>query len=111
MMPSPSSFIVVQLKRFMAKQLRHGTTMHKINAEAQPFSSVDIITGQGTCTYNVIATVQHIGTQIVQGHYIAYVKQGNNWLQCNDEHLTPLGNSCNDPTRNAYLILQRHADD
>ena len=47
----------------------HGKTT-KINAEAQPFSSVDIITGQGTCTYNVIATVQHIGIQLVQNRVI-----------------------------------------
>ena len=111
-LPTASKFIVVQLKRFMVRQLQYGATTHKINTEAKPFSSVEIQTdSQGFCTYNVIATVQHLGTQLVQGHYIAYVKQNGNWLQCNDDRITPLGPNTSDPTRNAYLLILKHADD
>ena len=95
----------------MTKQLRHTTTTHKINAEAKPFSTFEIITGQGSCTYEVVATVQHIGTQLAQGHYIAYVKQGNNWILCDDERIIPLADETRDPVRNAYLMILRFTEE
>ena len=85
--------------------------MHKIDNEAEPFSSVEIHTGQGICNYEVIASIQHIGTRMDQGHYIAYIKRDNNWLCCNDQIITPLGNTANEPTRHAYIVLLQHADD
>ena len=110
-LPTPPKFIVVQLLRFQTRKLRNVTTVHKIDNEAEPFSSVEIHTGQGICNYEVIASIQHIGTRMDQGHYIAYIKRDNNWLCCNDQIITPLGNTANEPTRHAYIVLLQHADD
>ena len=111
MMLTPSRFVVVQLKRFMNQPQRHHTSPCKINAEALPFDTLDIETGQGICTYKVIATVHHIGTQLTQGHYVAYVKQGNEWIMCDDQRIIPCGETSSDPVRNAYLLLLQFSDD
>ena len=111
MIPTPAKFIVVQFKRFRATRFRQTTTMQKINAEAQPFLSLEIYSGQGYCTYEVVATVQHLGSDLVQGHYIAYIKHQNNWLLCNDNRITPLGDGCGDPIRNSYLLILKFVDE
>ena len=85
--------------------------MQKINAEAQPFLSLEIYSGQGYCTYEVVATVQHLGSDLVQGHYVAYIKHQNNWLLCNDNRITPLGDGCGDPIRNSYLLILKFVDE
>ena len=103
MLPTPSKFIVVQLLRFMATE----GVGEKISTEAIPFSSVDIETCQGMCTYEVVGTVQHIGDRLEAGHFKAFIKQDNNWLECNDERITSLGINANDPTKNAYLVILR----
>ena len=46
-----------------------------------------------------------------QGHYVAYVRVSQNWYQCDDERITPFGNNTPAPTRNAYLLLLKLADD
>ena len=110
-MPSPAKFIVVQFKRFTTRQLRNNTVTCKINAEALPFETLDIHTGQGICTYKVIATVHHLGIQLTQGHYVAYVKQGNQWIMCDDQHIIPHGETSSDPVRNAYLLLLQFTEE
>ena len=88
MLPMPSKYIV-----------------GKIDTEAKPFSSVEIETCQGICTYNVVATVEHVGTRMEGGHYVAYIKQNDDWLLCDDHRITHLGFTTNESTRNAYLVV------
>ena len=109
-LPQPPSFILVQFKRFKTTTVRTTrtrflTTTNKITNEAIPFSSLQVQTHQGTFLYKVIATVQHIGQNISQGHYISYILRNNVWLCCDDERITPLGADTNEPTRHAYLVL------
>ena len=98
-------FLVVQLKRFMTKQLRQSVSHFKENAEALPFTEVVIDTLQGQATYKVFSAVHHIGRQRLQGHYIAYLREDDCWLLCNDEQITPLPADTNEPMRNAYLVI------
>ena len=106
MLPMPSKFIVVQLLRFRATENSAG----KIDTEAKPFSSVEIETCQGICTYEVVATVEHVGTGLVGGIYLAYVKQNHNWLLCDDHRIASLGVNTNERTRNAYLVVLRTSE-
>ena len=103
-LPRPPNFLIIQFKRW-------SNDLNKISAEAEPFSFVEINTHQGPSRYEVIGSVEHIGVQLKQGHYIAYVRSSHNWYQCNDDRITPLGNVTPDPIRNSYLLLLKLAED
>ena len=103
-LPRPPNFLIIQFKRW-------ANNLNKISAEAQPFSSVEINTQQGPSRYEVIGSVEHIGVQLQQGHYIAYVRLSHNWYQCNDTQIIPLGNNTPAPTRNSYLVLLKLAEE
>ena len=100
-LPTPSKFIIIQLLRF--ETINHRA--QKITAETRPFSSVEIYSAQGLCTYEVVGVVEHIGRSMNGGHYVAYVKKNNQWLRCDDERIIALNTNTNDPTRNAYLVV------
>ena len=110
-LPEPAKFIIVQLKRFSRQTQGNTTTTHKLNAEAKPFTALEIYSSQGYCNYEVIATVEHLGSQLSQGHYVAYVKRNGNWMLCNDDRITSLGRISNTPIRNAYLLILKHMDE
>ena len=38
--------------------------------------------------YRVMGVVVHIGPSIAQGHYVCYVRAGENWMKANDETVT-----------------------
>ena len=103
-LPRPPNFLIIQFKRW-------SMNLEKISAEAEPFSSVEINTNQGLSKYEVIGSVEHVGVQQKQGHYVAYVRVSQNWYQCDDERITPFGNNTPAPIRNAYLLLLKLADD
>ena len=94
-------FGIIQLLQF--ETINHRA--QKITAEARPFSSVEIYSAQGLCTYEVVGVVEHIGRSMNGGHYVAYVKKNNQWLRCDDERIIALNTNTNDPTRNAYLVV------
>ena len=107
----PPNFMILQFKRFMVKYLRNRLTSYKLNTEAEHFSFVNINTLQGIFRYEVIASIQHVGLQMQQGHYMSYVKRNGTWFQCNDERITNLGQETSDPIRNAYLLLLKLCTD
>ena len=108
-LPYPPNFVVVQLKRFISKQLRNRTTLHKINEAGKPFSSIVLKTEQGQYRYNVVGTIEHIGEYLIQGHYISYIFKDQNWYKCDDHRITPIGVDSDDPTTHAYVILLKLA--
>ena len=79
--------------------------VEKRTAVSTPFSTVVFNLPGRQLTYKVIASIDHLGHQPVQGHYIAHIFHQNQWFRCDDERVTPLGNSSNDPTINAYIML------
>jgi len=102
-LPRPPNFLIIQFKRWTIN-------LDKICAEAEPFSFVEINTRQGLSKYEVIGTVEHVGVQLKQGHYIAYVRLSHNWYQCDDLRITALGNNTPAPIRNSYLLLLKLAE-
>ena len=98
-------FLLIQFKRFWVKRTARTTVMQKIKATSTPFSSVDLNLQDRTITYKVIASIDHIGEQIVQGHYVAHINHQNQWFRCDDDRIVPLGANSHEPTANSYIIL------
>jgi len=98
-------FLLIQFKRFWVRRGATESYIHKIKAVSTPFSTVVFNLQGRQLTYKVIASIDHLGEQPVQGHYIAHICHQNQWFRCDDERITPLGNTSNEPTINAYIIL------
>ena len=98
-------FLLIQFKRFLVTRIGTDPYVEKITAVSTPFSTVAFNLPGRQLTYKVIASIDHLGHQPVQGHYIAHIFHQNQWFRCDDERVTPLGNSSNDPTINAYIML------
>ena len=37
--------------------------------------------------YRLHCVIEHVGTNMHHGHYVAYVRKGARWLRCNDEKI------------------------
>ena len=55
--------------------------------------------------YKIIATIEHIGNKMENGHYQSYIFKNDHWIRCNDEELKQLPINCTDPIRNAYILM------
>ena len=69
---SPPNFIVIQFKRFNVTTLRTRRITMKNNSQSKSFMNVNINTLSGAAKYEVIATLEHIGTSMNHGHYVSY---------------------------------------
>ena len=76
----------------------------KITAECIPFSNVKITTNQGIIFYKVIGSIEHIGTQIQNGHYVAYLLKDDTWFCCNDLTIEQINNTST-AIRKSYTVL------
>ena len=52
---------------------------------------------------NLHAVVYHVGSTIDEGHYLASVKHGDTWYQCNDKSIMQ-GANCDPPTIPGAII-------
>ena len=107
-------YIFVQFKRFFTTgPITRSRKTEKINAELDFFSDVQINSLNnidGNCQsvineYKIIATIEHIGNKMENGHYQSYIFKNDHWVCCNDEELKQLPINCTDPIRNAYILL------
>ena len=55
--------------------------------------------------YEVVGTIDHMGLSFF-GHYISFVKYGDQWYKCNDEVITRVSQK-DIHTKNTYMILYR----
>ena len=69
------------------------------------YITANISTSQGPVAYSVIATIEHIGSQITSGHYVAYIWKNDNWFCCSDDSIQKVDSQ--KPTRNPYLVILR----
>ena len=97
----PPRFICINFNLFN-NQLR------KIEAISDPFTTVQITTSQGPVAYTVIATVEHIGSQISNGHYVAHIVKHGNWFRCDDTNIQKVDDQT--PTKKPYLVILRKSD-
>ena len=81
--------LVMQLKRFKKKEENGITTVSKLTTKVKfqeelrlpcQLSSVGV-----TANYKVKAVIEHKGPTASNGHYVAYVREGNQWIEWNDE--------------------------
>ena len=104
-----SKFIIVQFLRFKVvdqRNLRNRRVLiSKIVAESDPFSFVDISTSQGVQSFQVIATIEHIGNSKDSGHYISYIYKNGIWYKCDDTSVTALEKEDEAPTKKPYIML------
>jgi len=57
-------------------------------------------------SYSLIGTTLHYGDHFRLGHYIALVKDGNRWFECNDSHVHEIRN--NRETQGSYHQLTNY---
>jgi hypothetical protein len=89
---TPPPDLVVQLPRFYQKLNAHRTIeMGKIGEDLnipERFSmpKEGVLTGE-SAAYVCDGFIEHIGSSVDEGHYVAYVKKGEQWWLCNDAHI------------------------
>ena len=79
--------------------------LDKINIKSEPFSTIDITILEEIEKYQVFATVEHVGEQLYQGHYVSYLSQNNKWFLCNDQIITQLNEGDESATKNVYILI------
>ena len=72
-------FLFIQLLRF------EQFNTHKTNTIVVP---EDILTLPNGETYKFKGSADHLGDLIKNGHYVANVKSGEDWIRCNDDELS-----------------------
>ena len=64
----------------------------KINDDVQQALTLEIdqayTAGRGTLKYELVAFIEHIGSTAKSGHYVAYIKDGQQWYLYNDSSVT-----------------------
>ena len=64
----------------------------KITADVQGALTLEIdqayTAGRGTLKYELVAFIEHIGSTAHSGHYVAYIRDGQQWLLYNDSSVT-----------------------
>uniref|UniRef100_A0A0K0FUK1 Ubiquitin carboxyl-terminal hydrolase n=1 Tax=Strongyloides venezuelensis TaxID=75913 RepID=A0A0K0FUK1_STRVS len=59
------------------------------------------------CLYDLYAVVNHMGT-LNSGHYTSYVRSGDQWLECDDDTVTPMSDTNHDiKTKTAFMLYYR----
>ena len=59
--------------------------------------------------YEVIATIEHMGTDLKRGHYISYILENDTWFLCNDDEIISLAKNDKAPTKKSYILLLKKA--
>lgn len=84
------SVLVCQLKRFHFN--RYGST--RVNKFIEYPLKLEIGDYMSRANkgiprpYELVGALVHTGTRCDRGHYLAYVKSGNDWYRCSDENVT-----------------------
>lgn len=72
-----------------------------------------MLQGQSTI-FELYAVIMHRGTSATSGHYVAYVKQNNQWYLCNDMQITSVTDIQKFVTKieaNGYILFYRKIEE
>jgi len=74
-----------------AKKKKNGGKPPKINyTKWEPTDLGDDFGSNNSAWYNLKGVLTHKGRSIDAGHYIGWTKQGDNWVKCDDDKVTPV---------------------
>ena len=97
--------LIVSLKRF----LFFGNKSHKIKDEISFHETLDLtLLLEEKLEYRLRAVVLHSGSSVSSGHYSAFVRDGHQWLLCNDDAV-----SAEEPAEGdsrAYILFYSRED-
>ena len=100
--------LIVQLRRFINENGRKRKLQTFIDFPINELDLNQFVDNQESSTlYDLVAVVNHIGTNINRGHYTAYARQLTNptvWYNFNDEHVSPMEES-DIVSQDAYLLV------
>lgn len=99
------AILPVQVSRYGADGLsrRNFTLEHPERVE------IPLQTG-GTAVYNLKAACVHQGSSLSGGHYFAYVRTLEGWVECNDSTIRLNSNALDDMGRNGVLFIYELED-
>ena len=86
--------LLMQLNRFTKKEINGLTTTSKLNTRVDFDEELKLpctlsLLGV-TSQYQLTGVIEHRGLTASNGHYVAYVRQGSQWIECDDETATPI---------------------
>lgn len=59
--------------------------------------------------FKLVGVVKHLGVEVNSGHYKSIVRNGREWIECDDSRISPYHKSANEMIEDGYLlILKRH---
>ena len=83
------NILVMQLKRFSWKEEKGITTVSKLSTRVNFQEDLSLpcqLSSVGVhANYKLKAVIEHNGKTATSGHYLAYVREGNQWTEWNDE--------------------------
>nr|GAT52438.1 predicted protein [Mycena chlorophos] len=93
--------LVLSLNRFTNTNSK---IMHQVVAPLALDVAPFVISGNSS-TYSLCATVNHSGSSAHHGHYVAAVKRGDEWMECNDTQVSPCSSQEVSHNKGAYLLF------
>jgi len=108
----PPHVLLLTLQRFWIDMNNFSNT--KKISNFVPFSTIPLINRYLTspdegedCVYTLYAIIVHRGKSMFSGHYVAYVKDADNyWFQCDDKTVTPATKEdVSEVQKNVYMLF------
>ena len=108
------NILAMQLTRFKRTETNGIATTAKVDTKVQFKERLRLECKRSTIAqqqnYRLRGIIEHKGTSTENGHYVAYVREGNEWTQWDDEDGTPL-NWETVAEKEAYLLLWEREED
>ena len=74
-------YLIIQLKRF------NYDLANRTSSKSKEYFNVNVDLSFDKKAYSLVGVCPHIGSSMENGHYISYVKRGDDWYECNDENV------------------------
>ena len=74
-------YLIIQLKRF------NYDVSTKTSSKSREYFNVNVDLNFDKKAYTLIAVCLHKGISLENGHYISYIKKGDDWYECDDKRI------------------------